>query len=797
MAGSGVSGVGPTGRDPVELAAELRALASDARVSVHRAALEELADDITSPELLARWSGTDLISAYAAPGVFLTVTTGSRAERTATESGGPAPAVTSGAAGGSGDWPARRERWARSFSGWAGALVFLPLLVTWAGLGAAAWAYQKMRDAGKGGTESFLALWQQGFAGELWAPFHFDVMVLYTVLALSGLIAATRLRSRQEQKDDAAARLFTARLSGALAQVQALASGAAHMTPMRFAEELQGAASSLRTLGELAGAVQRETQELIEQARETAALTRSAAEALGEGVTGLRSAAAAVEASATSASAAAEGAGRGAEVLSGEVVKVLDEMGRQVQESTWTAAGQLAAATDDAVRRIGDAADQAVILEEGAVRQGVDLLDRTAEAMGGTLDAVRAALEVAVAELAGAADRLNGTVEALPEALEVSAADGAERIGWAYDRAVVALAVSLRGDANAVASELSAQVDQLRELTREREDAELSARMSRAETEQGLRSATDDFRQTLRAVGALVEEAMDRVVRSMPAGQSPSSGSGPASWGRAGHGVGGLDLSYDGTSLPSEGSIEDEYLPDAGGYDGADPGPRFPSDEFIEPQFVEPRSVQPQSVEPRAWSPDATEPGSDGAPTAGGEQLSAEAFDGWGPAPEGMAVRRDLAEGYSGLLTNDPGSAAEGPAAGLGPLPELPHYAEVGDLGPGWDGPVPPMEGGTGESLDSGWDEWDSQAPDDPTVQFDQREERDRRSAPSSDGEAPVREEPFDAVPPGLHGAAGPWDAVPQGGSAPVELADDVDEDGGDEDRPRTEPVPRSGEDGR
>ncbi|MFE5857101.1 hypothetical protein ACFQ61_28280 [Streptomyces sp. NPDC056500] len=539
MAGSDVPAAGPTGREPRQLAAELGSLALDARVAVHRAALIELAGDIPHPERLARWSGTDLVAVYSAPGSLLTVP-------------GPEPTVprargapTPNQAADHTSWGVRRQRWARTLAGWAGALVFLPLLVTWAGLGAAAWAYQEMREAGKGGNESFLGLWQQGFAGELWAPFHFDVMVLYTVLALGGLIAATRLRSRQELADERATRVFAARLAGALAQVQALASGAAHMTPLRFAEELQGAAANLRALGDLAGSVQRETRELVEQARETATLTRSAAEALAAAVAGLQTAAAAVELSADHASQAAAGANRGAEVLSHEVVQVLGEMGRHVKESALTAAGQLSAAAMDAVHRIHDAADDAATHEDNAVRRGVELLDRTAEALGGTLNGARTALENATTELGSATEQLNGTVAALPQALEASAADGAERIGWAYDRAVTALAVSLRGDVRAVSGELSAQLDQLGELARQREGAELSARIARADTEEDLRLAVDEFRRTLAAVAASVTDATERPVRSGPVPGPSDTFLAHSARSPAARATNGLELPYD------------------------------------------------------------------------------------------------------------------------------------------------------------------------------------------------------------------------------------------------------------
>ncbi|MEU5403385.1 hypothetical protein ABZ348_29320 [Streptomyces sp. NPDC005963] len=551
MARSDVPAAGPTGRNPRQLAAELSSLAMDPRVAVHRTALIELAGDITNPERLARWSGTDLVAVYSAPGTLLNVP---EPIPPAVRARGAPPARS---AAGSEGWRARRQRWARTFAGWAGALVFLPLLVTWAGLGAAAWAYQKMREAGKGGGESFLGLWQQGFAGELWAPFHFDVMVLYTVLALGGLIAATRLRSRQESADERATGVFAARLAGALVQVQALASGAAHMTPLRFAEELQGAAGNLRTLGELAGSVQRETRELVEQARETATLTRSAAEALGAAVAGLQKAAAAVETSAGHASQAAEGAGRGADVLSHEVVKVLGEMGQRVRESAHAAAGELSAAATDAVRRIEEAADDASAHEEDAVRRGVELLDRTAGALGGTLDGARTALEFAAVELGGATEQLNGTVAALPQALEGAAADGAERIGWAYDRAVAALVVSLRGEVRAVTGELASQMVQLQELAGRRENAELAARVTRAETEEGLRSAVDEFRRTLEAVAASVEVTTERLARSGPVHGPPEPPVARSEWPSAVHGVEGPELPYDASGPAPIGA--DEY----------------------------------------------------------------------------------------------------------------------------------------------------------------------------------------------------------------------------------------------
>ncbi|MEO3978277.1 hypothetical protein [Streptomyces sp. CAU 1734] len=609
MVGSDALTAGPTARDPRRLAEELRLLAADARVAVHRGALEELAGEIGTPELLARWSGTDLAGIYADQDMFLDVPPGAGSAAAGAAARGPDRR-----------WAVRRERWARTLAGSTGVLVFLPLLVTWAGLGAAAWSYQRMRDTGKGGGESFLALWQQGFDGHLWPVFHFDVMVAHTVLALGGLITAAALRQRQEHADDASVRLFAARLAGALAQVQTLAAQAAQTEPLRFARELQEAAADLRALGELAAALHKESRDLIAQARRTSALTRSAAEALSLGVTGLRTAASAVETSASTASRAARDAGKGAEVLSAEVTRVMDDMGREVREAARTAAGELTAAAGEAAARIGTAAGEAAAREESAARRGAELLDRTAEAMGGNLGSARASLESAAGELAGVVGRLDGTVAALPEALGSSAADGADRIGWAYDQAVLALATGLREDAEAVSAELAARLAQSRELARRWEEAEDAARRSRAETEDGLRSGIAEFREALRRVVAGIEESAGRgaVPDSMP------------------------------VPVP---------VPGASAAGGAAGGGR------VDPGAVDPSPLDPGRVDPGRVDPGRADPGrvadGDGSPDADAGPAGSTAP---GPVAAGT-VLGDRADPGAGPGTDGAGRALSGPRA--------------------------------------------------------------------------------------------------------------------------------------
>ncbi|MFI5961491.1 hypothetical protein ACIA8J_04930 [Streptomyces asoensis] len=517
MARGAVPEAGPTGREPGRVAAELRTLATDARVAVHRVALEELAEDLPLPDRLARWTGTDLVAAYAARDTFLP---------------GRSPESTGGPADGRRGRRDRAARFTRALAGAGGALVFLPLLLTWAGLGAAAWAYQDMRAEGTGDGETFLALWQSGFAGHLPLPFHFDFLVAYTVTALCCLVLATALRQRHERAEDLASRVLAARLSGALAQVQALAAEAAQATPPRFGEELRGAARNLRALGELAGKAQQETAELIAEASRTSSLTRAAALSLGEGVRELRSAAESVASSTDSASRAAQEAHQGAQVLSGEAGKVVDGMDRAVRRAASAAAEELSAAAADAVRRVSDAAEAAAGREETAAHRGAELLRRSGEDMTGAFAAARVALESAAGELAATVERLDRTVTGLPRALESSAADGAERIGWAYDQAVVALAATLREDVRTVCGELAGHVVQLRELSRLREDTEREAGDRSAHTARELRVAVEEFHSVLHDVAGLLRDATDTLARPRPAPPTtdapPKTPAGPA-----------------------------------------------------------------------------------------------------------------------------------------------------------------------------------------------------------------------------------------------------------------------------
>ncbi|MEU5075185.1 hypothetical protein AB0G76_27070 [Streptomyces asoensis] len=636
MARGAVPQAGPTGREPGRVAAELRTLATDARVAVHRVALEELAEDLPLPDRLARWAGTDLVAAYAARDTFL-----------------PSPEATGGPADGRRGRRDRAARFTRALARAGSALVFLPLLLTWAGLGAAAWAYQDMRAEGTGDGETFLALWQSGFAGHLPLPFHFDFLVAYTVTALCCLVLATALRQRYERAEDLASRVLAARLSGALAQVQALAAEAAQATPPRFGEELRGAARNLRALGELAGKAQQETAELIAEASRTSSLTRAAALSLGEGVRELRSAAESVASSTDSASRAAQEAHQGAQMLSGEAGKVVDGMDRAVRRAAGAAAEELSAAAADAVRRVSDAAEAAAGREETAAHRSAELLRRSGEDMTGAFAAARVALESAAGELAATVERLDRTVTGLPRALESSAADGAERIGWAYDQAVVALAATLREDVRTVSGELAGHVVQLRELSRLREDTEREAGDRSAHTARELRVAVEEFHSVLHEVAGLLRDATDTLARPRPAPPTtdvppttPPEPAVPAVPASAGPTTGSTTPTADGPTAAPATSPSDSPAP----------APATPAADGPTAASTTPASDGPASVPatPAADGPTAA-PAEPAAPAAPGDSL-----DGVADGTRAAGPRRTRPEGPAPVDAYPVGTAGAG-----------------------------------------------------------------------------------------------------------------------------------------
>jgi hypothetical protein len=469
----------PTARRPAALAAELRELAKEPRVAPHQVALNELAEAVSSGEGLAQWAGGGLLAAYAGPDAL-------------------APD------------PGRRGRWARRLEAASSVLVFLPLLLTWSGLGAAVLAYRQLSGTRADASASFLALWQQGFQGHLWAPLRFDLVVGYTVALLLGLITVTLLRQRWEAQDERERSALLQRLAGALAQAEALAARAAHTEPRRFARELQDAASGLRALIDLSAGAQERSRDLLAQALAASGEAVTAVRSMQEAAATLRAGTLQASRASREAAAAADRLGKGADRLGGTVTDAVSGMSTGMDESAARAARRIADAAEAAARRFDAVLAGAVEIQARQAAEQSAGWERRGRAAEDALTASREELIRAAKALADTTAGLDRSVTGLPTALEGAAADGADRIGTAYELAVAALAVSLRGEVEQAAAAIGDQVALLGAALTQQETRAAVARGADRDAEQRLLASAAESREALRALSALLESVTER-----------------------------------------------------------------------------------------------------------------------------------------------------------------------------------------------------------------------------------------------------------------------------------------------
>ncbi|MFF3452444.1 methyl-accepting chemotaxis protein [Streptomyces sp. NPDC002667] len=172
-----------------------------------------------------------------------------------------------------------------------GALVFVPLMLTWYGLTRASSAYGALTGADPGAaSRPFLQLWQSGFEGHLTGAFTFGHVAMSATVAIAllfSLVLTHGLRrssvARREEAADRGSEELMAALVPALTRAQLVLNGRRSSSPQRFAAELTEAAGTLRRLGDKAVRVQKD-------------LT-SAASAVGDAVQGAERALAGVDTS--------------------------------------------------------------------------------------------------------------------------------------------------------------------------------------------------------------------------------------------------------------------------------------------------------------------------------------------------------------------------------------------------------------------------------------------------------------------------------------------------------------------
>ncbi|MFF3753497.1 methyl-accepting chemotaxis protein [Streptomyces sp. NPDC002018] len=219
--------------DRATVAKQLRDLADQEELAARRDELRSLADALQGlgDGDLEPWTELDLLQAYARPESLSAM---SRDD-------------------------SQRPLWGRLEAA-LGALVFVPLLLTWFGLTKATSAYEALTGADpRMAARPFLQLWQSGFEGRLtgWFTFGHVASAATAVIALLFLLTAAHgaRRAREERQEVAAQRVaddLMARLVPLLTRTQLLLNEERLSSPGRFAAELSAAAVTLGRLGDKA-----------------------------------------------------------------------------------------------------------------------------------------------------------------------------------------------------------------------------------------------------------------------------------------------------------------------------------------------------------------------------------------------------------------------------------------------------------------------------------------------------------------------------------------------------------------
>jgi hypothetical protein len=407
-----------------QLARRLRTLASEPSLALRRAELQRLAGDLEQGRRLERWAEIDLVSAFARP-ESLTV---------------PPPAAPSG------PWWKRmvqRPGRERTLEVLLGAIIFVPLLVTWYGLWQAIRAYGELsRENPQQATRPFLQLWQSGFGGRLTGIARFEHVALTAVVIISALVLLSVLhalaRAQAERADAEADAETRARHAGLLGELASVLTSVQlelvphrDVSPDRFTGVLNQAAERLDAVIKQAHDQQRQltaaaqlTGKSAEELGKATVRMKRAAQTLGDGVPQLTRAADRIEQAVRAAEAAAAQAGTD---TAGAARGIADTL-RQASDTLRAALHDLAATQ----KALADKSQSVVDATDRAAKALVSSGGSTDRAVTGMLAATDR-WDAAAAHWQDAAARLDTGVRALLDRLSAldTAVNGAKVAGGA------------------------------------------------------------------------------------------------------------------------------------------------------------------------------------------------------------------------------------------------------------------------------------------------------------------------------------------------------------------------------
>ncbi|MFF3418573.1 methyl-accepting chemotaxis protein [Streptomyces sp. NPDC002698] len=279
-----------------------------------------------------------------------------------------------------------------------GALVFVPLMLTWFGLTRASSAYGALTGADpRAASRPFLHLWQSGFEGHLTGAFTFGHVAMSATVAIALLFALVLVHglrrsavARREEDADRGREELMAALVPALTRAQLVLNGQRSSSPQRFAAELTEAAATLERLGDKAVRVQED-------------LT-TAASAVGDAVRGAERRLAGVDTSV-----------KPLEIAVGRVEAAVSDGGAQVRKAlddVRDASGEVRLAVQGAGDRVEDSVT-VLAASQRAYTTGIEVTSDISAQLLGRFDEVAEGTALAVEESQHAVRELNSQSGAL------------------------------------------------------------------------------------------------------------------------------------------------------------------------------------------------------------------------------------------------------------------------------------------------------------------------------------------------------------------------------------------------
>ena len=352
-----------------------------------------------------------------------------------------------------------------------GALIFLPLVITWIGIALATQAYSAaLEQSPELAGQAFIALWERGFDGAGSFSIPLSTVALLDVIAIAALIAVAVYlqiaRSRAEVTQTADLQRVRTQLASALLDASLHLAPAKYSSPERFQAALNDSAESMGVL--------------LEQLKESAASSAKAAATASEATARL-----------TSSADTLSGASERVEVASGQFTASVEQIQTPLSELTEA----MSALEASAARQHSELS--AVTAQLAATLSGLQLTAQRADDRAATLATQLGASLTAHQQYATELGRGMADQQALTAALSAAASSlaGVHQQIAVGSQAAAASAQEATAASQQFLAEMTRAVDGVSALIQSQEAFTELLRVSNASVEVGTARLRSDLEQ--------------------------------------------------------------------------------------------------------------------------------------------------------------------------------------------------------------------------------------------------------------------------------------------------------------